>query len=194
MCSQSPQLALQEPSYSQARDNWLLADYWHLRHHKLPTPPPFWAKKHHSWVWETLISPPAVANTRCFRETRHPVWVNTPEFAAIRCTKPTAKSRLNDLSENKVQKIILLWNIFQQYQVWKELPPHGRNKREKLHNTAIHGYTWEDKDFVNFVQWWLTAVNPTWIFILSYKFVLPVASITGYASTTLFLPRCFFPF
>lgn len=129
---------LEELSCCQAGDNWRLADYWLIRHHKLPDPPPLWAQKHHSWVWDTLISPPAVANTRCFRETKHPIWVNTPEFAVIGWTKPTAKSRLNDFSENKVQKFSLPWHILQRYQVWKELPPCGGNKREKLYNAAIH--------------------------------------------------------
>lgn len=69
-----------------------LTPCWLVRHHKLPDTQPHWAQKQHNWVWETLISPPAVANTRCFRETKHPVWVNTPEFAVIRWTKTTAKS------------------------------------------------------------------------------------------------------
>lgn len=46
----------------QASDNRLLADYWLVRNYKLPDPQPHWAQKQHSWIWETLISPPAVAN------------------------------------------------------------------------------------------------------------------------------------
>jgi len=89
-----------------------------------------------------LISLPAVANTRCFRETRYTIWVNTPEFAVIRWTKPTSKSRLNDFSESKVEKFTLPSYAFQQYQVWKELSPCGGNTREKLHKTAIHTHIW----------------------------------------------------
>lgn len=157
---------LEELRCCQARENWLLADYRLVRHHKLPDPQPHWAQKQHSWVWETLISPPAVANTKCFRETKHPLWVNTPEFTVIRWTKTTAKSRLCDSSkESKVYEFTLFWNLLQQYQVWKELLPCGGNIRENLPHSVIHRYICKDKDFVHFIEWWLTAANPTWIFI-----------------------------
>lgn len=112
---------LEEPNYCQVRDSWLLADYRHLRYHKFSSSALLWAQKHHSQVWETLILPPTMANTRCFRETRHPVWINMPEFALIRWTKPTDK-RWNGSVGNKVQNLTLAWDIFQQHRGLERSP------------------------------------------------------------------------
>lgn len=132
---QSPQLLLYPEGAELLPSQGQLTSYYqHLRYLKLPPPAPLWAQKHfqkHSQVWETLISPPTVANTRCFRETRNPVWKNMPEFAVIRWTKPTAKGRWNVSRANKTQNLTLAWNIqyIQQHQIWKELL-YGRNKRK----------------------------------------------------------------
>lgn len=166
---QSPQLLLYPKGAELLPSQGQLTSYYqHLRYFKLPPPAPLWAQKHFRQVWETLISPPTVANTRCFRETRHPVRKNMPEFAMIRWTKPTTKERWNVSHANKTQNLTLAWNIFQQHQIWKMnrfgrknfFLMEGIKEKPSRHNL-------EEKNFVHFFHCWFTTVNPIQIFILS---------------------------